>query len=69
MPLRKYRSIGDVPSNVVAEHDDPAAALRMAFSLSALALRLAGWSPPSGVHKSRSVAEAQELRRSWERAR
>lgn len=67
MPLRKYRSIDDVPSNVATE-DDPAAALRMAFSLSALAVRLAGWRPPSGVHKSRSLAEAQALRRSWERA-
>jgi hypothetical protein len=69
MPLRKYRSIDDVPSNVATEQDDPAAALRMAFSLSALAVRLAGWRPPSGVHKSRSLTEAQALRRSWEHAR
>jgi hypothetical protein len=66
MPLRKYRSIEDVPSNAVMDEDDPGAALRMAFSLSALALRLAAWRPPSGVHKSRSLSEAQALRRGWE---
>ena len=41
MPVRKYRSVEDVPSNVIMEDGGPAAALRMAFSLSALALRLA----------------------------
>lgn len=69
MPLRKYRSAEDVPSSAVMEHDDAAAALRMACSLSALALRLARWRPPSGVHKSRSLAEAQALRKAWERGR
>ena len=69
MPLRKYRSIDDVPQDVATYQDDPAAALRMAFSLSALAARLAGWRPPSGVHKSRSLAEAQALRRTWEHVR
>jgi hypothetical protein len=68
MPLRKYRSIDDVPSSPVMDERDPAAALRMAFSLSELALRLARWRPPSGVHKSRSLAEAQALRQEWERA-
>lgn len=67
MPLRRYRSVGDIPSNAVMEEDDPAVALRMAFSLSALALRLARSRPPSGVHKSRSLAEAQALRQVWER--
>ena len=67
MPLRKYRSVDDIPSNAVMEEDDPTAALRMAFSLSALALRLASWRPPSGVHKSRSLTEAQALRQAWER--
>jgi hypothetical protein len=66
MPLRKYRSVDDVPSNAVMDVDDPSAALRMAFSLSALALRLAGWHPPSGVHKSRSLTEAQDMRRAWD---
>jgi len=69
MPLRRYRSIDDVPQDVAMDQDDPAAALRMAFSLSALAVRLAGWRPPSGVHKSRSLAEAQALRRTWEHVR
>ena len=64
MPVRKYRRIEDVPSNVVME--DPTAALRMAFSLSDAALRLARWRPPSGVHKSRSLAEAAALRQAWE---
>jgi hypothetical protein len=67
MPVRKYRSVEDVPSNAVMEDVSPATALRMAFSLSTLALRLAGWRPPSGVHKSRSLAEAQALRQAWER--
>jgi hypothetical protein len=66
MPVHKYRSIEDVPSNAVLENVDPAAALRMAFSLSALALRLAGPRPQSGVHKSRSLVEAQALRLTWE---
>jgi hypothetical protein len=55
MPLRKYRSVQGVPSSAVMKEDDPAAVLRLAFSLSALALRLARWRPPSGVHKSRSL--------------
>jgi hypothetical protein len=67
MPLRRYHSVDDVPSNAVMEEADPAAALRMAFSLSELALRLARWRPPSGVHKSRSLAEAQALRQAWDR--
>jgi hypothetical protein len=67
MPLRKHRSVDDVPSSSVMDEDDPAAALRMAFPLSELAPRLARWRLPSGVHKSRSPAEAQALRQAWER--
>jgi hypothetical protein len=66
MPVRKYRSIEEVPSNMVVE--DPTAALRMAFSLSDTALRIAGWRPPSGVHKSRSLADAAALRDAWARS-
>lgn len=58
MPVRKYRSVEDAPSNAVMEDGGPAA-LRMAFSLSALALRLAATRPPSGVYKSRSLEEAR----------
>jgi hypothetical protein len=53
MPLRKYHSVDDVPSNAIMKEDDPAAARRMAFSLSALALRLARWRPPSGGAQER----------------
>lgn len=66
MPVRKYRSVEDVPSNAAMEDGGPAAALRMAFSLSALALRLAATRSPSGVYKCHSLEEAQKLRRRWE---
>lgn len=66
MPVRKYRSVEDVPSNAIMEDGGPAVALRMAFSLSALALRLAATRPPSGVYKSRSLEEARTLRLQWE---
>jgi hypothetical protein len=62
MPVRKYRNVEDVPSNPVMDDGGPAAALRMAFSLSALALRLAASRPPPGVYKCQSLEEAQRLR-------
>lgn len=63
MPLRRYRDIADVPSNVVVA-DGPAAALRLACELSTVALRLAGDRPPPGLYKHRSVPAAQRWRRS-----
>jgi len=61
MPVRRYRRVDDVPPNSVVEDGGPAVALRAAFSLSALALRLAGGQQRSGVYKCRSLEEAQAL--------
>jgi hypothetical protein len=63
MPVRKYRSVADVPSSAVMDDRGPAAALRMACSLSEFALRLAASRRAPGVYKCHSLQEAQGLRR------
>jgi hypothetical protein len=66
MSLRKYRSVEDMPSVGWRTPMDPDN-LRMAFDLSATAVRLAGRRFPPGVYRYRSVAEAWERRLTWER--
>jgi len=65
MPVRKYGSVDEVPPNAVIESEGPAGGLRAAFSLSALALRLAGRRRASGLYKFRSLDEARALHERW----
>lgn len=67
MPVRKYRSVEDMPQAVMRTPLDPRN-LQLAFELSATALRLAPRRFPAGVHRYRSVAAASEERERWERS-
>jgi hypothetical protein len=66
MPVRKYRSVEEMPSAAFRERLDPEN-LRIAFELSATALRLAPRTCVPGVYRFRSVDEAWQRRRAWER--
>lgn len=66
MPVRKYRSVADMPDATWRPALDPRN-LTLAFELSALAARLAPARFPSGVYRYRSLEEASEARERWER--
>jgi hypothetical protein len=68
MPVRKYRSVEDMPQAALRDPLDPRN-LQMACELSAVAVRLAPRRFPAGVHRYRSVAAASEQRELWERSR
>ena len=55
MPVRKYRSVEDMPSPAPLTPLDPAN-LEIACELSATAIRLAPRRFPAGVHRYRSIA-------------
>jgi len=64
MPVRKFRSVAEMPP----PHPLPpldSRNLNLACDLSTTAARLRPLRFPAGVHKHRSLAEAQRLRRSW----
>lgn len=65
MPLSKYARVEDVPPADVGS-GDPARDLAAACELSVLANRLSGWHPPRGLHRDRSLEEAQARRATWE---
>ena len=67
MPVRKYRSVEQMPRAAVREPRDPSN-LRIACELSMTALRLAPRRFPPGVHRYRSVALASEQREVWEQS-
>lgn len=64
MPVRKFRSVAEMPPPPPLPPLDPRN-LELACSLSVTAARLHPLRFPPGVHKHRSIAEAQRLRRSW----
>ncbi len=66
MPVRKYRSIEEMP-DAAAAPPMRVENLRGALDLSELARGLRPWRLPSGVRKFRSVAEAHAWRDEWER--
>jgi hypothetical protein len=66
MPVRKYRSVADMPDATWRPALD-SQNLRLAFQVSALAARLFPARFPAGVYRYRSVDEAFEARRRWER--
>jgi len=65
VPLRKFRSVQEMPSAAWHEPLDPRN-LRLACDLSALATRLRPRRFRSGLHKYRSVEEAARSRERWE---
>ena len=65
MPLRKYRSVEEMPTPPWREPLDPRN-LRLACDLSALATRLRPRRFPPGLHKYGSVEEAARRRERWE---
>jgi hypothetical protein len=67
MPMRKYRSIDDVPDAALRPRHDPAN-LRIACELSLTAMRLAPRCVPPGVRRFRSIAEASAAREAWEKS-
>jgi hypothetical protein len=66
VPLRKYRSVEEMPAPRWREPLDPQN-LRLAGDLSSLATRLRPRRFPPGLHKFRSVEEAGRQRERWER--
>ena len=66
MPVRKYRSVEDMPEAAIGVALDPRN-LRRACELSAMAARLALRRFPPGVHRYGSVAAADAARDAWER--
>ena len=67
MPVRKYRSVEEMPQAALRPPLDPRN-LALACELSAVAVRLAPRRFPPGVHRYRSVAAAGEQRELWERS-
>ena len=67
MPVRKYRSIEEMPKPPLGRPFDPGNLAR-ALSVSELCYGLRPWRFPRGVHKHRSVEEADRLREEWEDA-
>jgi hypothetical protein len=68
MPVRKYRSVEDMPAAAFRPPLDPMS-LRLACELSATAVRLAPRRVSPGVRRYHSIAEAFEHRQEWERSR
>ena len=63
MPVRKFRSVEDMPPSPLPPLDPRN--LRLACDLSTMAARLWRLWIPAGVYKHRSLEAAQRLRRSW----
>ncbi len=64
MPVRKFRSVAEMPAPPPLVPLDPAN-LKLACDLSSTAARLRPVRIPAGVYKHRSLSDAQRLRRSW----
>lgn len=66
MPVSKYRSVSEMPDAAPRKPHD-LENLRIACELSELAYALRPWRFEPGVRKFRSVEEAAQARREWER--
>lgn len=66
MPVRKYRSVADMPAVRPLPPLDPDN-LRIACELTELAFALRPWRFTPGVRRFRSMEEANLHRASWER--
>lgn len=65
MPIKKYRSVEQMPSLAWCDALDPAN-LRRAGDVSALAARLHPRRFPAGLYRYRSIEEASQAREAWE---
>ena len=63
MPVRKFRSVADMPQSTLPPLDPRN--LKLACELSAVATRMRPLRVPAGVYKHRSLEDAQHLRRVW----
>ena len=61
MPVRKFRSVEDIPAPPERRPFDPEN-LRLAFSLAGFCHDLRPWKLPPGAHKHRSIQDAQRWR-------
>ncbi len=66
MPIRKYRSVDEMPEAPARRAFDPEN-LALAWSLSEFCYRLRPWRFVPGVHKHRSLEEANRRREEWQR--
>lgn len=66
MPLRKFHSAEEIPAPPPLRPLDPDN-LRIALELCRLVYRLRPWRFPSGVHKHRSLTEANLRRAEWDK--
>ncbi len=66
MPVRKFRSVADIPDVRPLRPLDPAN-LRIACELTEIAFAFRPWHFTPGVRKFRSLEEANLHRRAWER--
>ena len=66
MPVRKYRSVAEMPQAALRQPLDPVN-LEIACELSAIAARLSPLRFPPGVHRYRSIVDARDQRSEWER--
>jgi len=66
MPVRRYRSVEEMPPIARLEPGDPNN-LRIACELSELAYGLRAWRFTPGVRKFPSIEAASEQRAEWER--
>lgn len=66
MPVKKYRSVEDMPDTRPLRPLDPEN-LRIACELSELTYALHPWNFEPGVRKFRSVEEASRHRQLWEK--
>jgi len=65
MPVRKYRSVDQMPKPPARTPLDPEN-LALVFSVSGLCYWLSPWSFPPGVYKHGSIEESNGLRERWE---
>lgn len=63
MPVRKFRSVADMPHTTFPPLDPRN--VRLACELSVVATRMRPVHVPPGVYKHRSLEEAQRLRHAW----
>jgi hypothetical protein len=63
MPVRKFRSVAEMPQSALPRLDSRN--IKLACDLSAAATRMRPVRVPAGVYKHRSLEDAQHLRRVW----
>ena len=66
MPLQKYRSAEEIPPPPPRTPLDPEN-LAIVCALSEMCIKLSGRKPPPGLYKNRSLEEAHERLRRWDR--